>query len=155
MIAGHCRLGPATDVDRPSLDQRSGLKSEGEHGVQGQFSGQSLHERKAKDDCDRRPGFPADFSVSGRASSAIRTSLALMRARRIFLSSELISSEMSRLQCWQFVWNPLRIFCARSREYLRAFRAFDFYFFIDHEPDAMRPKCAPKRLSLSAKHRWG
>jgi hypothetical protein len=68
------------------------------------------------------------LSLLGRASSAIRTSLALISARRIFLSSELVSNVISRLQCWQFVWNPLRIFCARSRNTCEHFVHLIFTF---------------------------
>jgi len=66
---------------------------------------------------DRRPAGPfAGLSLFGRASSTARSSLALISARRIFLSSEEVSNVISRLQCWQLVWNPLRILCARSRK---------------------------------------
>src|SRR3984893_3757703 len=51
-----------------------------------------------------------------------------MSARRICRSSELISNVISRLQCWQFVWNPLRIFCARSRNTCEHFVHLIFTF---------------------------
>src|SRR5258708_8453623 len=87
----------------------------------------------------------ATLSFLGRASSAIRTSLALMRARRIFLSSELVSNVMSRLQCWQFVWNPSRIFCARSRNTCEHFVHLIFTF-------SSIIKCPYAHLHYSAFH---
>jgi hypothetical protein len=67
--------------------------------------------------------------VFGRAaSSANLTSLALMRARRMFLSSEPVSNVISLLQCWQFVWNPSRTFWARSRNTIEHFEHLIFIF---------------------------
>jgi hypothetical protein len=46
----------------------------------------------------------------------------------MFLSSELESNVINRLQCWQFVWDPLRIFCARSLNICEHFGHLIFTF---------------------------
>jgi hypothetical protein len=111
--------------------------------------------RRARTDCESPTEPCATLSFLGRASSAIRTSLALMRARRIFLSSELVSNVISRLQFWQFVWNPFRIFCARFRNICEHFVHLIFTFSsIINRPwptEHYSPKTDPK-LSYSINH---
>jgi hypothetical protein len=51
----------------------------------------------------------------------------------MFLSSELVSNVINRLQCWQFVWGSVADILRPLSKYLRAFRAFDSHFFVDHE----------------------
>jgi len=46
----------------------------------------------------------------------------------MFLSSELVSNVINRLQCRQFVWDPLRIFCARSLNICEHFGHLIFIF---------------------------